>query len=45
MHRRRYIFSKPSATPTLEPLIAGRINAALIRAHWADILRVVASRS
>jgi Tn3 transposase DDE domain-containing protein len=25
------------------PLIAGRINVALIRAHWSEILRVAAS--
>jgi hypothetical protein len=42
-HRRLYSFGKPSATPTLEPMIAGRINIGLIRAHWPDILRVVAS--
>jgi TnpA family transposase len=42
-HRRIYSFAKPSAYPTLEPLIAGRINVALIRAHWREILRVVAS--
>ncbi len=42
-HRRLYSFSKPSDYPALEPMIAGRINVALIRAHWADILRIVAS--
>ena len=42
-HRRLYSFAKPSAYPTLEPLIAGRINVALIRAHWPEILRVAAS--
>jgi TnpA family transposase len=42
-NRRLYSFDKPSAYPTLEPLIAGRINIALIRAHWADILRIIAS--
>ena len=42
-HRRLYSFVKPSCYPTLEPLIAGRIDVPLIRAHWADILRVVAS--
>jgi TnpA family transposase len=42
-HRRLYSFGKPSAYPTLEPMIAGRINVALIRAHWSEILRVVAS--
>ena len=41
--RRLYSFAKPSAYLTLEPLIAGRINVALIRAHWAEILRVAAS--
>jgi hypothetical protein len=39
-NRRLYSFAKPSAYPTLEPLIAGRINLALIRAHWPEILRV-----
>ncbi len=42
-HRRLYSFGKPSDHPALEPLIAGRINVGLIRAHWQDILRVVAS--
>jgi TnpA family transposase len=42
-NRRLYIFGKPSAYPTLEPLIAGRINLALIRAHWPEIRRVAAS--
>ena len=42
-HRRLYSFDKPSAYPALEPLIAGRINVALIRAHWPEILRVAAS--
>ena len=41
--RRLYSFAKPSAYPALEPLIAGRINVALIRAHWPEILRVAAS--
>jgi TnpA family transposase len=41
--RRLYAFDKAPAYPTLEPLIAGRINVALIRAHWAEILRVAAS--
>jgi TnpA family transposase len=44
-HRRLYSFGKPSDYPTLEPLIAGRINVDLIRAHWSEILRVVASIS
>lgn len=42
-HRRLYSFDKPSAYPALEPMIAGRINVALIRAHWSEILRVTAS--
>lgn len=42
-HRRLYSFGKASDHPTLAPLIGGRINVALIRAHWADILRIVAS--
>jgi TnpA family transposase len=42
-HRRLYSFGRPSAYPALEPMIAGRINVALIRAHWSEILRVVAS--
>src|SRR4051812_35519443 len=42
-NRRLYSFANPSAYPTLEPLIAGRINVALIRAHWPEILRVAAS--
>ena len=41
--RKLYCFGKPSAYPSLEPMIAGRINVALIRAHWQEILRVVAS--
>ena len=42
-NRRLYCFAKPSAYPALEPLIAGRINVALIRAHWTEILRIAAS--
>lgn len=42
-HRRLYSFDKPSTYPTLEPMIAGRINVDLIRAHWQEILRIVAS--
>lgn len=41
--RRLYSFDKPSAYPSLQPLIAARINVPLIRAHWAEILRVAAS--
>lgn len=29
--------------PNLDPLIGGTVNTALIRAHWADILRLAAS--
>ncbi len=42
-HRKLYSFGKPSAYPALEPMIAGRINVELIRAHWSEILRVTAS--
>ena len=42
-HRRLYSFGKPSDHPTLAPLIGGQINVALIRAYWAEILRIVAS--
>ena len=42
-HRRLYGFGRPSDYPTLEPLIARRIDVALIRAHWPDILRIAAS--
>ncbi len=42
-NRRLYSFGKPSDYPALEPMIAGRINLALIRAHWAAILRIAAS--
>jgi TnpA family transposase len=42
-NRRLFSFGRSSAYPSLEPLIAGRINIALIRAHWPDILRVAAS--
>jgi TnpA family transposase len=42
-HRRLYTFGKPSTWPTLEPMIGGRINVALIRAHWREILCVAAS--
>jgi TnpA family transposase len=42
-HRRLYSFGKTSAYPALAPMIAGRINVGLIRAHWPDILRVITS--
>jgi hypothetical protein len=34
---------KAPTYPSLDPLIAARINVALIRTHWSDILRVSAS--
>ena len=42
-NRRLFSFGKAAAYPSLEPLIAGRINVALIRAPWSEILRVAAS--
>jgi TnpA family transposase len=42
-NRRLYIFGKAADYPSLEALIAGRINTALIRGHWSEILRVAAS--
>ena len=41
--RRLYSFGKAAIYPSLEPLIAGRINTTLIRAQWPEILRVAAS--
>ena len=41
--RRLHSFAKPSTYPTLEPLIAGRIDTRLIHAHWTDILRIATS--
>ena len=37
--RRLYSFAPPSTYPALEPLLARRINAALIVANWDEILR------
>jgi TnpA family transposase len=42
-HRRLYSFGKPSDTPALEPMIAGRLHVGLMRAHWPEILRIAAS--
>ena len=42
-HRRLYSFGKPSDTPALEPMIAGRLHVGLMRAHWSEILRIAAS--
>jgi TnpA family transposase len=41
--RRLYVFGRAADHPALEPLIAGRLNVALVRAHWPEILRVAAS--
>ena len=41
--RRLYSFDRPAAYPTLAPMIAGRINVDLIRAHWPDLLRIATS--
>jgi TnpA family transposase len=41
--RRLYSFALPSTYKALEPLIARRVNAALIVANWDEILRFVAS--
>ena len=41
--RRLYTFAKGTTYPTLGPMIAGRININLIRAHWIDILRIATS--
>lgn len=41
--RRLYSFAKLSTYPTLESLIAGRIDIGLIRVHRPDILRIAAS--
>ena len=42
-HRRLHVFGRASDHPTLEPLVAGRINVDLLRVHWPDILRVAVS--
>ena len=41
--RRLYAFGPASTWPTIEPFIAGRVNVALIRDHWDDLLRLAAS--
>lgn len=41
--RRLYAFGPAKTWPTLEPFIAGRVNTALIRDHWDDLLRLAAS--
>ena len=41
--RRLYTFGAAAQWPALEPFIAGRIDEALIQAHWDDILRLATS--
>jgi TnpA family transposase len=41
--RRLYTFGPAATWPTLEPFIAGRIDEALIQAHWEDLLRLATS--
>ena len=41
--RRLYAFTPAATCPELVPMIAGRIDERLIRAHWPDILRLAAS--
>ena len=41
--RRLHVFGPAATWPTLQPFIAGRIDEALIAAHWDDMLRLAAS--
>lgn len=41
--RRFATFEPASRYPSLKPLIGGRVKADIIRAHWDDIVRLVAS--
>jgi TnpA family transposase len=41
--RRLHAFAPASTWPTLAPLIAGRIDEALIKAHWNEVLRLATS--
>lgn len=41
--RRLYTFGSTAQWPVLEPFIAGRIDDALIDAHWEDVLRLATS--
>ena len=43
--RRLYVFDDAADYPTLEKLIAAKIDITLIAAHWNEILRVAASIS
>jgi len=41
--RRLHAFGPAKTWPILEPFIAGRVNVALIRDHWDDLLRLASS--
>lgn len=41
--RRLHVFGPAATWPTLQPFIAGKIDEALIAAHWDDMLRLAAS--
>lgn len=41
--RKLHSFQAPASYPTLAPLIGGRIDVALIRSHWNEILRLAMS--
>lgn len=41
--RRLYAFGAASTWPTLQPFIAGIVDAKLIAAHWDEVLRLAAS--
>lgn len=41
--RRLYAFGSAASWPTLEPLVAERLNAALILDHWDDLQRLAVS--
>ena len=41
--RKLHSFQPPASYPALAPLIGGRIDVTLIRAHWTEILRLALS--
>ena len=41
--KRLYTVAKASAYPTIEPLVAARINTGLIADHWEELLRLATS--
>jgi TnpA family transposase len=41
--RRLYAFGAASTWPTLQPFIAGAVDAKLVAAHWDEVLRLAAS--